>query len=124
MTQPLALLVYEELMPGSQLINRLVDLGYRVQTLTDAGQLVATAERDKPLVVLLDLASKAADVCAVLRQLKANSATAHLPVLAFTTNKDEKVQTAAHQAGAKLVASDQAVSEQLPLLLQQVLDVE
>ncbi|MBI3875241.1 MAG: hypothetical protein HY300_04640 [Verrucomicrobia bacterium] len=124
MTQPLALLVYEELLPGSQLVNRLVDLGYRVQTLADAGQLVATAERDKPLVVLLDLASKTADVCAVLSELKANAATSHLPVLAFTTSKDEKLQTAAHKAGAKLVASAEAVSGQLPLLLQQVIEVE
>ena len=34
MTQPLALVFYEKLMPGSQLVNRLQDLNYRVQAVT------------------------------------------------------------------------------------------
>ena len=35
MTQPLALVLYEKLLPGSQLVNRLQDLNYRVQTIAD-----------------------------------------------------------------------------------------
>ena len=37
MTQPLALVLYERLLPGSQLVNRLQDLNYRVQVIADAG---------------------------------------------------------------------------------------
>ena len=36
MTQPLALVLYEKLLPGSQLVNRLQDLNYRVQAIADA----------------------------------------------------------------------------------------
>src|SRR5262245_49139849 len=39
MTEPLALVVYEKLLPGSQLVNRLQDLKYRVQTVADPTQL-------------------------------------------------------------------------------------
>ena len=41
MTQPLALVVYEKLLPGTQLVNRLQDLHYRVQAVTDADTLFA-----------------------------------------------------------------------------------
>src|SRR5438445_9362650 len=38
MTTPLALVFYENLLPGSQLVNRLQDLGYRVQTIGDRSE--------------------------------------------------------------------------------------
>ena len=65
MTTPLALVFYEHLLPGSQLVNRLQDLGYRVQTVAEACALVAQAELARPLVVVADLASAKADVCAI-----------------------------------------------------------
>jgi response regulator RpfG family c-di-GMP phosphodiesterase len=83
MTKPLALLVYEELLPGTQLANRLTDLGYRVHTLAPAAANIADAEREGPLVVVLDLVSKTSDPCTLIRALKDNPGTAHLPVLAF-----------------------------------------
>jgi len=61
MIQPLALVLYEKLMPGSQLVNRLQDLHYRVQPLADAGQLVACAEAEGPMLVLADLESTGAE---------------------------------------------------------------
>ena len=57
MTEPLALVLYEKLLPGSQLVNRLHDLRYRVQVIADADTLVECAEQEKPMVVLADLAS-------------------------------------------------------------------
>ncbi len=123
MTTPLALVFYEQLLPGSQLVNRLQDLGYRVQTVAEAGALVAQAELARPLVVVADLASAKADVCAVIRQLRQNLATQHLPVLAFTDKKKKKLQWAAREAGATLVAIDDAILAQLPQLLEQVLQV-
>lgn len=122
MTQPLAFLVYEQLMPGSQLANRLKDLGYRVQTLHEPAALVAEADKEMPLLVIVDLASATANVNAVIQQLKGNAATAHLPVLAFTVNTDQAIQDAAVAAGATLVAGSEAILAQLPQLLDQVLD--
>src|SRR2546423_14440364 len=44
MTQPLALVFYESLMPGSQVVNRLQDLKYRVQTINDPAMLLDCAQ--------------------------------------------------------------------------------
>jgi len=124
MTQPLALVAYENLLPGSQLTNRLRDLGYRVQALTELASLISVAEQEKPMLVLLDLDSQATDTCALLAQLRANPGTAHLPVLAFTNKRDPKFQTAAHEAGATLVAGAEGVIAQLEQLLEQALQME
>ena len=87
MTQPLALVLYEKLLPGSQIVNRLQDLNYRVQTIADAGRLVECAEQAKPMLVLADLESTRNDVCAALARLKQNAATRHLPVIAFSRRR-------------------------------------
>jgi len=124
MTTPLALVFYENLLPGSQLVNRMQDLGYRVQTLNDAQTLVLQALQEKPLVVVTDLASVNSDVCAIIRDLKRNPETRHIPVIAFTDLKDEKLQSAATTAGATMVAGNDAILDQLPELLEQALQVE
>jgi CheY-like chemotaxis protein len=124
MTQPLALIVYENLLPGSVLANRLQDLGYRVQPVLEISRLVELAEREKPLVVLADLASSRADVCEWITRLRNHPATGHVPVLAFAAESNARLQHAARLAGAKVVASDQAVQHHLPQLLDQALAVE
>lgn len=124
MTQPLAFILYESLLPGSQLANRMRDLGYRVSTVPDALQLVAQAEAEKPMVLVTELFNSSADVCALLRELKQNPATAHIPVLAYFSAKNKDLQSTAVQAGANLVAGDAALLGQLPRLLEQVLEVE
>ena len=75
MTTPLALAFYEHLLPGSQLVNGLQDLGYRVQTLSDVQTLALQALQEKPLLVVTDLVSANADVCAMIRRLKRNPET-------------------------------------------------
>lgn len=124
MTQPLALILYEKLLPGSQLANRLRDLGYRVQVVAEAASLVMLAEQEKPLLVLVDLASDHGDVCAAIMELRNHPATAHLPVLAFAEQRRAELQAQAHEAGATLVASDELILAQLPQLLEKVLEVE
>ena len=124
MTQPLALVLYEKLLPGSQLVNRLQDLNYRVQAIADAGRLVECAEQAKPMLVLADLASTLSDVCAALARLKQNAATKHLPVIAFSDQEAVELQAAANAAGATLVVSEAAILSQLPQILDQALQVE
>ena len=124
MTQPLALVLYEKLLPGSQIVNRLQDLHYRVQALADAGRLVEFAEQSKPMLVLADLESTREDVCAALARLKGNEATQHLPVIAFCGESLPELQTAARKAGATLTVSEVAILNQLPQMLEQALHVE
>jgi CheY-like chemotaxis protein len=124
MTQPLALVLYDRLLPGTQVVNRLQDLGYRVQTLSEADRLVESAERVKPLLVLADLESSRNNVCAALARLKQNPATQHLPILAFGAENTPDLHAAARAAGVTLVAGEAAILNHLPLLLEQVLQVE
>ena len=121
MNEPLAILLYEKLMPGSQLMNRLQDLGYRVQTVTDADALPALAGREKPLIVVADLFSAQNKVCAALARMKQDLATAHIPVIAFSARHDEAVHAAAREAGASLVVTEAAITHHLPQLLEQAL---
>jgi CheY-like chemotaxis protein len=124
MTQPLALVLYEKLLPGSQLVNRLQDLNYRVQTIADAGKLVECAEQAKPMLVLADLESGASSVCAALARLKQNASTKHLPVIAFSRDDAAELQKAARAAGVTLVVSEAAILTHLPQFLEQALQVE
>src|SRR4051794_41012366 len=94
MTQPLALVLYEKLLPGSQLVNRLQDLQYRVETLTDPNLLVPCAEQAKPIVVLTDLNSTH-DVRSAISRLRQHPATRHVPVIAFGGETSTEEQASA-----------------------------
>ena len=122
MTKPLALVVYEKLLPGTQLVNRLQDLNYRVQTLTDSAELVESAEEAKPMLVFADL--ECANICAAITRLKQTASTQHLPVIAFGNEKATELQAAARTAGVTLVVSDTAVLSHLPQFLEQALQFE
>jgi len=124
MTQPLALVLYEKLLPGSQLVNRLQDLNYRVQTLADPALLVQCAEQAKPMLVLADLESARNDVCGAISRLKQNTATQHLPVIAVCGENAAALQAAARGAGASLVVSEVAIVGHLEQFLEQALHVE
>jgi len=123
-TQPLALVVYENLLPGTQLVNRLQDLRYRVRAVTDAGTLVACAKEERPMVVLADVVSSRNDICDIIAQLKKTPETQHIPVIAFASDNAAGLQAAARAAGATLVAGDAAILNHLPQLLDQALRVE
>lgn len=124
MMSPLALVFYEKLLPGSQLVNRLQDFGYRVQAVGDVRTLVVQAVQEKPLVVVVDLAANDGDVCSVIRELRKNPETKHIPVIAFSEMKAKQLRAAATAAGATLVAGSGAILDHLPELLEQALRVE
>ena len=124
MTQPLALMLYEKLLPGSQLVNRLQDMNYRVQAVADADRLVECAEQAKPMLVLADLESTRNNVSAAIARLRQNDATRHLPVIAFSGEGAAELQAAAKAAGATLVVTDAAIMSHLPQFLDQALQVE
>lgn len=124
MNEPLALICYEHLLPGSQLVNRLQDLGYRVQAVADADALVATAASAGALVAFVDLASSHADLSAAIARLRHAPATEHLPIVAFCEDRETALQTAASQAGATLVVSGTALLQHLKPLLDRALTVD
>lgn len=123
MTQPLAIVFYEKLLPGSQLVNRLQDLSYRVQAVTDPALLQETVQREMPMLLLADLSSRA-NISKVIAGLKADQATAHIPVIAFAEEKALAQLAEAQKAGAALAVSDAALTSYLPQLLNQALHID
>ena len=124
MTQPLALLFYERLLPGTQLVNRLQDLGYRVQTVATADDLPACTAAGLPLLVLADLQAGRGDVLRAFRAIRADPATAHVPILAFHSTEGAALAASAQEAGATLVVQDTALLNHLPQILNQALEVD
>jgi CheY-like chemotaxis protein len=123
MTQPLALVFYERLMPGSQLVNRLQDLNYRVLAVNNAALLAATARREMPLLLLADLDARA-EICAAIEKIRSDPASAHLPVIAFAPDDKPELLAAAQKAGANFIIGESALAGHLPHLLDQALRVD
>ena len=124
MIQPLALVLYEKLLPGTQLVNRLQDTNYRVRAVTDPDALVPCARQEKPMLVLADLTSTRNDICAVIGKLRANPDTQHIPVIAFAADDATELQAAARSAGATLVVTEAAIVNHLAQFLEEALRVE
>jgi PleD family two-component response regulator len=123
MSKPLALVYYSNFMPGSQLANRLLDLGYSVQILNQAAAIAPACERDKPLVLVAELWPQT-EICAAVAQVKSNPVTEHISVLGYSLTQDEPIQAKAREAGVNLLAGTAAIAEYLPQLLDQILNVE
>lgn len=124
MNLPLALLFYEDLMPGTQLVNRLQDLKYRVEVVSAAADLLAAAASAGPMLILMDLVSKRLDICDLIKQLRAAPATAHIPIIAFADESEDKLQSSAKEAGATLVVTDAAILPHLNQFIERALQVE
>ena len=124
MTQPLALIAYEKLLPGTQVANRLRDLNYRVQVVPIGHDLVKKALESRPLVVLVDLYSQASDACSAIAELRNTSETKHIPIIAFASDADSGLQDAARAAGATLVTADTTILPHLEQFLERALNVE
>jgi DNA-binding NarL/FixJ family response regulator len=121
-TQPLALIFYQKLLPGSTLANRLRDLNYRVHAVNQLSEFLSVATSERPMVLVIDASPEGDAVAEAIRTIRANSKTAHVPILSFA--EDETRQAAARIAGATLATSDAAISAHLGQLLEQVLAVE
>ncbi|MEO7678194.1 MAG: hypothetical protein ABIV39_15665 [Verrucomicrobiota bacterium] len=124
MTLPLAIVFYEKLLPGQQLVNRLQDLGYRVQAVTDATSLASKVDQLKPMLVVAEFSGDKPAIREAISSLKQNAATAHVAVLAYIAGMNPILQEAARVAGANLIASESGVLDQLPQLLDQVLRID
>ena len=124
MTQPMALVVYEKLLPGTQLVNRLQDLNYRVRAVMDSNTLLTCAQQEKPMLVVADLESTRHDICNAIAQLKKEPSTQHIPVIAIAKDGDAGLIRAAQAAGATLIASESAILSHLSQFLDQALQVE
>jgi CheY-like chemotaxis protein len=123
MLQPLAIVFYERLMPGSQLVNRLQDLHYRVLAVNNPALLAATVRRESPLLVFVDLEARG-DLTGAIAKIRADAATSHVPVVAFANDNKRDLLAAAQAAGANLTVGESALSDHLETLLEQALHLD
>ena len=121
--QPLAIVFYERLMPGSQLVNRLQDLNYRVLAVNNLELLSATAKREAPLLMFIDLESHG-DLSETIAKIRGEAITSHLPIIAFASDNQTDLLAAGQKAGANLTVGESALSGHLETLLEQALHLD
>jgi CheY-like chemotaxis protein len=124
MTRPLALVLYERLLPGTQLVNRLQDLGYRVLTATGIEPMMVCAIQEKPMLVLADMLANRMKIADAIARLRQDPVTNHIPVIAFADENDAELQSAARAAGATLVVNEAAILTHLEQFLDQALQLD
>jgi len=112
------------LLLGNQIVNRLQDLGYRVTSMPLSADLVKMLEDAKPMLLILDLNCKKFDALKGLAEIRQHESTAHIPILAFAPEAAKQLQVGAAAQGATLVASETAILEQLPTLLDRILQID
>ena len=122
--EPLALLMYQKLLPGSQLVNRLQDLKYRVQTIGTPAELAQAALNFKPMVVLVDLGSANPELLNEVHRLREFEETRHLPVIGFGDGHGVEAEKAALEAGVTLVVSEAAILSHLAQCLSKALELD
>lgn len=121
---PLVIILFDNLLPGQQIVYRLEDLGYRVQCLAAPDQLQEHAEREKPLLILVELLKNADSTLNAIKSLKSSKLTAHIPILAFTNESNTNLAEKSIDFGVDITANNSAILDQLTLLLDQLLHVE
>jgi CheY-like chemotaxis protein len=124
MTKPLALLFYEKLLPGSQLLNRLQDLGYRVQSTSEVNAVPELARATRPLLVFMDLQDRQGRVPVIIQSLRQHVETGHLPVIAFAAEREAALQESARKAGASIVVNEGVLLQHLDQFMEQALNLE
>ena len=128
MTQALALIFYENLLTGNQLLNRLSDLDYRTLVAADPGKLQAQAQGETPIIIIVELGAQIEPIVAVMRSLRSTPATQHIPIVAYTAHKHPKeaahAAAQAQTAGATLVVGESGLLTHLSQVLDQALRVD
>jgi len=127
-SEPLAIIFYENLLSGNQLANRLRDLGYGVRRARAAQEVPEEAARLQALFVFLEIGEAQEAALEAVRALKSSPRTRHVPVLAFTGEQapaeQQKRLQAAREAGADAATEERGLLAHLPAMLEQLLNLD
>jgi CheY-like chemotaxis protein len=96
---PKILLVEDNEMNRDMLSRRLEKRGYTVVIAVDGGEGVAKAKAELPDLILMDMSLPVLDGWDATRQVKADAATAGIPVIALTAHAMESDRQKALGAG-------------------------
>jgi two-component system cell cycle response regulator DivK len=78
------LLVEDNEMNRDMLVRRLTRRGYQIVVAVDGNQALAMAAAEQPALILMDMNLPVLDGWEATRQLKANPATRHIPIIGLT----------------------------------------
>ena len=104
-----------DLLFGARIRGAAEATGTPVRIVRDGEALVAVAAEVAPRLVVVDLDARGA--VAAIARLKADPATAGVPVLAYASHVREDVMAAARAAGAERVVARGRFARDLPALL-------
>jgi two-component system, cell cycle response regulator DivK len=93
------LLVEDDEMNRDMLSRRLLKRGYDVVIATDGQQGVDAAGRERPDIILMDMSLPVVDGWTATRTLKADPATAGIPIIALTAHAMSGDEEKARSAG-------------------------
>ena len=96
---PKVLLVEDNEMNRDMLSRRLIRRGFEVLLAVDGEQGVATAEQEKPDIILMDMSLPVLDGWEATRKLKAAPETSAIPVIALTAHAMATDREKAMEAG-------------------------
>ena len=96
---PKILLVEDNEMNRDMLSRRLQRKGYAVACAVDGADGVAKARTEAPDLILMDMSLPVLDGWEATRQLKADAATRHIPVIALTAHAMANDEQSARAAG-------------------------
>ncbi|MBU0745430.1 MAG: two-component system response regulator [Gammaproteobacteria bacterium] len=98
-TRPRLLLVDDE-PTNLQVLRHILQADYRLLFATDGQRALQVAREQQPALILLDVMMPQLDGYAVCSALKADAATASIPVIFITALTDSQDETAGFEAGA------------------------
>ena len=93
------LLVEDNEMNRDMLSRRLLRNGFEVVMAVDGQQAVDMAASESPAIILMDMSLPVIDGWEATRQVKANAATARIPVIALTAHAMAEDEAKARGAG-------------------------
>ncbi len=105
----------------SVLVYHLSREGYRVSTAVNGPKALHAAESDGPDLIILDLMLPDMDGYQVLRELRNNEKTEHIPVILLTARREEEERVRGFEVGADDYITKPFSGRELILRVQAVL---
>ena len=93
------ILLVEDIELNRDLIEQLLEDDYRVITAVDGAQGIAMARKARPDLILMDMSLPEIDGWEATRRLKADPATAAMPIVALTAHAMQGDEERARAAG-------------------------
>jgi CheY-like chemotaxis protein len=120
-TPPLVLLVDDAADTRALFGEYLEYLGFRVQTAVNGAEAIASAHREWPAIIIMDLAMPEVDGWQAIKRLKSDPLTADIPIVALSAPAFGEEPQCAREAGADLCLSKPCLPSQLARVIRAML---